>query len=180
MNYIIFDLEATCWETVPPGYVQEIIEIGAVLVDDYGDALETFNAFVKPTRHPNLSPYCRNLTGISQIDVNRAQAFPEVINKFLDWAYIDDEDYMLCSWGEFDRKMLATDCLNHGFNPDWTDCYTNLKNDYRRVKGLRKPIGLKKAVELEGFEFTGDHHRAIADAENLTKVFVKHLGSWQF
>jgi 3'-5' exoribonuclease 1 len=180
MNYIIFDLEATCWEKDPPGYVQEIIEIGAVIVDEYGDIAESFNAFVRPMRHPNLSPYCKNLTGISQIDVNRALTFPDVLNKFMDWGYIDDEEYTLCSWGKFDQKILSTDCLNHGFDDAWTDSYENLQTAYAKMKYLRKGIGLKKAVEIEGFEFTGEQHRAISDAQNLAKIFAKYLGSWQF
>ncbi len=179
MNYIIFDLEATCWEITPPGYVQEIIEIGAVLIDDYGDMLETFSAFVRPARHPVLSPFCRKLTNISQIDINRARPFHEVMNRFMDWARIDEEDYILCSWGEFDQKLLSADCLRHGFGDAWLDQYVNLKTEYRRIRGLNKAIGLKKTVEFEGFEFTGEHHRAISDAENLAKVFVKYLGTWQ-
>jgi 3'-5' exoribonuclease 1 len=179
LNYIIFDLEATCWENTPIGYVQEIIEIGALLVDDYGQEIERFNAFVRPSRHPNLSPYCKQLTGITQIDVNRAKHFPEVVNQFMDWAEIDDDDYILCSWGEFDQKMLAADCRLHGFGEAWLKHYVNLKGEYRRIKRLPKGIGLKKTVEIEGFEFTGDHHRAISDAENLAKVFVKYLGTWE-
>jgi 3'-5' exoribonuclease 1 len=179
MNYIIFDLEATCWENTPPGYVQEIIEIGAVLIDDYGDVVSKFSQFVRPQAHPNLSPYCLNLTGITQIDVNRAKPYPDVINQFMDWAQVDYDDYILCSWGEFDQKMLSADCRRHDFDNAWTDYYVNLKGEYRAIKGLSKAIGLKKAVELEGFEFTGDHHRAISDAENLAKIFVKYLRTWQ-
>jgi inhibitor of KinA sporulation pathway (predicted exonuclease) len=41
-------------------------------------------------------------------------------------------------------------------------------------------MGLKSAVEREGFEFTGTHHRGIDDAENLAKIFVQYLGLWHF
>jgi 3'-5' exoribonuclease 1 len=179
VNYIIFDLEATCWEHTPPGYVQEIIEIGAVLVDEYGDAKSQFSAFVRPRAHPNLSPYCLNLTNISQIDVNRARALPDILNMFMDWAKIDFEEYTLCSWGDFDQKLLAAESLRHDFDDAWTTYYVNLKSEYRALKGLPKAIGLKRAVEHEGFEFTGEHHRALSDAQNLAKVFAKYLRSWE-
>jgi inhibitor of KinA sporulation pathway (predicted exonuclease) len=178
MNYIIFDLEATCWEHMPPGFVQETIEIGAYRLNQFGEIRGKFNRFVKPVVHPNLSPYCRQLTTISQQDVNRAQPFPEVILEFQDWAYINEETYALCSWGNFDRKLLLSDCLMHRIESDWVHHHVNLKEQYRLRKKLRTGIGLMKAVEMEGIEFTGIHHRGISDAENLTKLFLKYLAEW--
>ena len=52
MRYIIFDLEATCWRGRPPKGITEVIEIGAVLVDRYGDATSTFSHFVRPVVNP--------------------------------------------------------------------------------------------------------------------------------
>ncbi len=54
----------------------------------------------------------------------------------------------------------------------------NLKEQYRLMKGMRTGIGLKKAIEKEDIIFTGQHHRGISDAENLVKLFLKYLGSW--
>lgn len=178
MNYIIYDLEATCWENQPPGYVQETIEIGAFRINRYGEVRGKFNRFIRPVVHPNLSLFCRQLTSITQEDVNRARPFPEVIEEFIDWALIEEEDYILCSWGNFDRKMLAHDCKLHRLNADWTERHANLKEHYRLMKRHKQAHGLKKAVEKEGIEFTGIHHRGISDAENLVKLFLKYLGSW--
>jgi inhibitor of KinA sporulation pathway (predicted exonuclease) len=75
MTYIIYDLEATCWQGRPDGYTIETIEIGAVKLDDYGDILSEFDAFIRPKIHPVLSDFCQSLTSISQIDVNRAEQF---------------------------------------------------------------------------------------------------------
>lgn len=178
MNYLIYDLEATCWEKTPPGYVQEIIEIGAFRLNQYGEVRGKFNRFVRPSLHPTLSPFCRQLTGIAQRDVNRAKYFPDVIREFQDWARIGEEDYMLCSWGSFDRKMFASDCQLHRLETDWTERHANLKEQYTNMKGLRRSLGLRKAVEREGITFTGQHHRGISDAENLVKLFLKYLGNW--
>lgn len=180
MNYIIYDLEATCWENTPPGYVQETIEIGAFRVNHFGEVRGKFNRFVRPVVHPVLSPFCRQLTTIEQQDVNKAGTFPTVIQEFWDWAYIEEEDYVLCSWGSFDRKMFFNDCLLHRLETDWTQHHVNLKEQYRVMKRLRSGIGLRKAVEKEGLLFTGQHHRGISDAENLVKLFLKFMGSWSF
>ncbi|MFN8301081.1 MAG: 3'-5' exonuclease [Saprospiraceae bacterium] len=178
MNYIVYDLEATCWENMPIGYVQETIEIGAFRVNAYGEVRGKFNRFIKPVVHPVLSPFCRQLTSITQEDVNRAKTFPDVIEEFQNWARIDEEDYLLCSWGSFDKKMFINDCRLHRLDTDWAEQHVNLKEQYRISNRMRHGIGLRKAVEKEGILFTGMHHRGISDAENLVKLFLKYLGTW--
>lgn len=180
MNFIIYDIEATCWEGRPPSMVQETIEIGAVKMDNYGDVLGTFQRFVRPVLHPQMSLFCKRLTDIDQADINRASDFPRVIEDFKDWADIWDEDYLLCSWGSFDQKLFRQDCQLHRLEDEWTDAFINLKRQYHDIKGLRRQRGLKRSVEAEGFEWTGDHHRALDDAINLAKIFRKHLDMWQY
>jgi len=180
LNFIIYDLEATCWEGAPNGLEQETIEIGAFCLNDYGEFLGSYNRFIKPILNPYLSPFCKELTTITQEEVNRARIFPQVIEEFQDWAEIFEKEYLLCSWGSFDKKMFINDCMLHKMEFDWVEKHINLKRQYHEYKKLRRPCGLKKAVEKEGFEFTGIHHRGISDAENLAKVFKKHLDIWQF
>lgn len=180
MNFIIYDLECTCWEDRPPGKTMETIEIGAYKLNEFGEVLDTFCRFIRPTVHPVLSPFCMKLTSISQIDVNRSETFPLVIGDFMDWIGIDEEDYWLCSWGGFDKRQLIAECLLLDLDNEWVEKHLNLKQQYVEYKRLRRPIGLKKAVEREGFEFTGIHHRGISDAENLAKIFAKHLDIWQY
>jgi inhibitor of KinA sporulation pathway (predicted exonuclease) len=180
MNFIIFDLECTCWEGRPADKTMEIIEIGAVKLDEFGDYMDSFTRFVRPKIHPVLSNFCQQLTSISQIDINRAEPFPYVVEDFMEWVDIDADNYWLCSWGGFDKRQMAADCTLHEIESAWTDFHLNIKQQYLDYKGIRRPIGLKKAVEREGFEFTGIHHRAISDAENLAKLFVKFRDVWQF
>jgi len=181
MNFIIYDLEATCWEGRPPNKVQEIIEIGAIALNPYGEVTGSFNKFVRPVVNPNLSLFCRQLTSIEQEQVNRAKEFPQVIEHFQDWAAIFEEDYLLASWGRFDKRMLIQDCELHEMEADWiAPHHFNIKQEYTQLKGLRKARGLRRSVEKEGFEFTGMHHRAISDAENLAKIFAKYIDAWQY
>lgn len=180
VNYIVFDLEATCWETPPPGYEQEIIEIGAIRINQYGEVRGSFDRFVQPLRHPRLSLYCRNLTNITQRDIDRADDFETVIDEFIEWGHIDDESYTLISWGNFDKKMLAQDCIRFKLDYEWAFQHINLKESYRLLTRKKKAMGLRKACEREGIDFTGMQHRAISDAENLAKLFLKHLGLWSF
>ncbi|MEZ4981798.1 MAG: exonuclease domain-containing protein [Saprospiraceae bacterium] len=47
--------------------------------------LGQFNAFVRPVVNPMLSSFCQELTGINQVQVNRASRFDRVVEDFLDW-----------------------------------------------------------------------------------------------
>lgn len=180
MHFIIFDLEATCWKGRPPGLVQETIEIGALKVDGYGEVSDIFNRFIRPVVNPLLSAFCQELTGIEQKNIDRADKFPVVIEAFMDWLEVENQDYLLCSWGNFDKKMLAQDCRLHKMEEDWLEHHINLKDQYRQIKRLPEVKGLKSTVEKEGFEFEGFHHRGIDDAHNLAKIFVKYIDEWLY
>jgi inhibitor of KinA sporulation pathway (predicted exonuclease) len=181
MNFIIYDLEATCWENRPTDYKQEIIEIGAVMLDAYGEELGTFNRFVRPILHPDLSFFCKGLTGIEQRTVDKASTFQEVIESFQDWAEVFYEDYRLCAWGSFDEKMLYQDCNLHDIETDWLDdkCL-NIKRQFQELKGLRQPWGLKKTIDKLGFEWSGTAHSGIDDAINLSKIFLEYRDEWRY
>lgn len=179
MNYIVFDLEATCWRGHPPNGVNEIIEIGALRINEYGEELSVFSKFVKPSVNPLLSPFCKQLTSITQQQVDSARNFPYVIREFLEWGEIESsDDTYLISWGENDKGLFLTDCRIHKLENEWTEKHVNLKQHYKDLKRLPKAMSLRKAVENEGFEFTGVSHRGIDDAINLAKVFVKHIDEW--
>ena len=179
VNYIVFDLEATCWENRPQDVPQEIIEIGAYRINGMAEVEAPFQAFVRPLRYPHLSYFCQQLTGIAQRDIDRADDFGTVCEDFLEFiGYYDDEDFLLCSWGNFDKRQLRKDCLLHGIDPDWTDRHINLKEQFARIRNLSKPCNLERSVTLSGYEWEGRLHRGIDDARNLTRVFLAHFDDW--
>lgn len=180
VNYIIYDLEATCWLGRPPKGYNEVIEIGAVLINEYGDYMGSFEKFVKPTINPKLSGFCKKLTSISQDKVDRAESFPKVLDQFMEWGDMYYEDFYVCSWGKNDKKLFLEECIIHDLDNAWLDRYVNLKTQFNDIKGGTVKGTLKKIVQQEGFEFTGIQHRAISDAQNLAKLFLKYFDEWTF
>lgn len=179
MNYIIFDLEATCWE----GWERspnETIEIGAILVNDQKDVVAEFEQFVRPLKYPQLSKFCTELTSIQQSDVDGAPYFGEATDLFRQWFDFGNEDYRLCSWGFYDRKQLESDCAIHGLDDGWVGKHVSLKHQYGKFKNLRRPIGMKNALKSEGLTLDGTHHRGIDDARNIAKIFIKYFDHWKF
>ncbi len=179
MKYFVFDLEATCWPD-NKGMQQEIIEIGACIVNPYGKIDKTFSSFVKPILNPTLSRYCKGLTKIQQRDVDEAKSFPQVINRLLDWAEIPDEEYVFCAWGASDLKLIQSNSKFHRIEYSWLDPYVDIKAQYHANKEIYNTSGLYKVLKHNGFEFEGEHHRALSDAVNLARIIVKYIDEWAY
>ena len=183
MNYIIFDLEATCWpreDAATQDHPNEIIEIGAVKLDAEYRRVGEFARFVRPRLHPVLSDFCRELTTITQTDMDGAEDFPTVLADFRTW--ISDNDtvpYRLCSWGFYDRKQLRQDCDLHGLDRRWLKHHISVKHQYARLNALERPIGMGMALEREGLTLEGTHHRGIDDARNIARIFGRYAGRWK-
>jgi len=169
LNYIVFDLEATCG----PKYENirnEIIEIGAVKLSKDLDVIDTFSEFVKPILNPTLTKFCIDLTTISQDDVDKADKFPIVLEKFKYW--IGDE-YLLLSWGAYDKKQFISDCDLHKKPIEWVLKHVNLKGLYANKNNIQQ-MGMVRALNREGILPEGIHHRGIDDAINISKIFIKN------
>jgi inhibitor of KinA sporulation pathway (predicted exonuclease) len=168
---VIVDLEATCWPR-EDGLDEEMetIEIGAVLIDpDEEQVVAEFDAFVRPIRHPILSDFCRELTTITQEDVDNADRFPAVLERFVEWTG-NAQGCILASWGRYDPQQLRKDCYLHGIDYPFLGPHMNVKNWFaQRVTGKRR-CGLKRAVRLCNLDFAGTHHRGIDDARNIWRV----------
>jgi inhibitor of KinA sporulation pathway (predicted exonuclease) len=104
MDFIIFDLEATCDENVilPDS---EIIEIGAVRLNHDFEEVGRFNKFVRPEVRPILSNFCKRLTSIKQYNVKTANVFSVVMKEFEDWI-LESSDYKIYSWGGYDKNQI--------------------------------------------------------------------------
>lgn len=160
--------------------VQETLEIGACALDSFGRVNGQFSRLIKPVLHPQMSHFCRKLTNISQMEVNRARDFSRVIGEFMDWIDVDREEYLLASWGNFDKVQLMADCRLHRLDDYWLDDHIDLKEQYREIRKLPKKRGLKSAVKHEGFLWEGEEHRALPDAQNTAKVFQALIDMWRY
>lgn len=177
MHSIIRNLEATCWADERRLERMEIIEIGAVkLASSGGPVLAEFSAFVRPALEPTLSDYCRELTGITQADVDNADPFPLVLERFLAW--MGEPSLRFCSWGQYDLNQLRLDCDRHSlvFPTHFAD-HLNVKNAWAAWKSV-KPRGLARALRLMGMELEGRHHRGIDDARNIARICMAMGEDW--
>ncbi|NHZ35782.1 3'-5' exonuclease [Massilia rubra] len=171
MTYIIVDFEATCCNTEQIARDEmEIIEIGAVALHGNGPfTLGEFQSFVKPVRHTQLTAFCKQLTNIPQQEVDSADAFGAVMERFSTWIASFD-DAVFCSWGDYDKHQLRQDCAYHDVRYPFGDEHINIKKRFADNMSMRKPCGLEQALAKVGLEFEGQPHRGIDDARNMANL----------
>ena len=169
MNYVIVDLEATCWESNQTRERMEIIEIGAVLMrSSSSEPSGEFAQFVKPIAEPTLSDFCKSLTSIRQEQVDEADYFYQVFPEFVEW--IGGEPFKLCSWGAYDLNQFRTDCARHKLEfPETFNAHINLKNKFTKAMNVER-CGMTTALEILNIPLEGTHHRGIDDARNIAKI----------
>ncbi len=170
MSIVIFDLEATCWEKDSQLKRIEIIEIGAVKLDNNTlQTIDEFSSFIRPVENPVLSDFCTALTSIRQQDVENADDFRTVFQKFIDW--IGPSSYKIASWGDYDIKQLSVDCKQHeiSFPKKIRKKHINLKKLFASQRNI-KPCGMAAALQILRLPLQGTHHRGIDDARNIARI----------
>lgn len=179
MNYIIVDLEATCWndDQLREKYQSEIIEIGAVKVNDKLEIVDTFQVFIKPKLNLVLSDFCKELTSITQEEVTNGMSFSEAIIRFLSW--IGDEPYCLCSWGFYDKKQFKLDCELHNLSTNWLKHHISVKHQFCANRKIKR-VGMPTALKMLEIPLEGTHHRGIDDAKNIAKIFIRVFSELKF
>ena len=176
-HYLVIDLEATCCDDDSlPREEMEIIEIGAIMVDAATLAPQAeFQTFVKPMRHKLLTPFCTELTTITQPDVDRAPRFPQAILKL--GEFVKGKDALFCSWGGYDRNQFRRDAQHHRVKLPLGERHMNIKEAFSQRLGESRQYGTGQALRRLGLSFTGTHHRAIDDARNIARLLPFVLGA---
>ena len=116
MNLIVFDLE---WNmgNAPKTFNYhgaeltlrgEIIQIGAVRVDENGDVLDTFEMTLRPRIFRKLHWRIAEVTGLSQGDLEAGVPIAEGLRRFQEWAGPDAE---FAEWGLDDVPVLSCSVL---------------------------------------------------------------------
>jgi inhibitor of KinA sporulation pathway (predicted exonuclease) len=170
---IAVDVEATCWKKGVFSRKKETIEIGAVLLllDRDEARWPEFETFVRPRRLPHLSSFCRELTGITQEEVDAAPTFPEALQLFLEWSQ-PLEQVVLATWSRYDVWQFDLDLEAHRL--------PKLALPFLDVKKLAARIVGRKSFEQTARELAPDdsslpRHRALADARRTARILYRLL-----
>ncbi len=175
MKYIVFDLE---WNQSPAGRAAsigampfEIIQIGAVKLDESMRELGEFSAYVSPVAYNKLHKKIGEMLGITMDDLyEKGRPFTEVCSDFLAWC---EDDYTFCTWGSMDLTELQRNMVYHGM-PDTLDMPL-MFYDVQKLFSLQFQDGkerstLQHVTEELGIDEDEEFHMADSDARYTAKV----------
>ncbi len=168
MHYVVMDLEwnqASSREAVHPDLVFEIIEIGAVKLDESGCVVDEFDALIRPTVYPELYFRVREVVHMSTKLLEReGRPFAEVIEEFFAWC---GPDAVFCTWGSMDLTEFQRNILYFGIENPFP--FPLFYYDVQKLYSLSYEDGkarsaLETAVDRLGLFMGEPFHRAVSDA----------------
>ncbi len=178
MNYIVMDME---WNQ--PGFADialcrngvcmrnEIIQIGAVKLDENKNKMGTFDCIIKPVSLTSMNRTIKQLTGITDEMISRGESFEAAIERFRAFC---GEEFVFLIWGYDDIRILRSNLLFHGLDADWLGQNYNLQMIFCAQAGLeRRQYSLAAALEHFEIEIDEHLHDALNDAEYTAMVCGK-------
>jgi inhibitor of KinA sporulation pathway (predicted exonuclease) len=149
----------------------ELIEIGAVRMDEDFQILDTYQSYVKP-EFGEMDEIIIELTGITDDKLVDAPGFKEAMDAFEKW--VGEETTRFYSWSMSDIRQFQHESKFKSYpgdfiarmESDWVD----FQEEFRRLLGLSHRIKLSYAVSAADYEFQGAHHTALADAINTAEI----------
>ncbi|MFT4312274.1 MAG: exonuclease domain-containing protein [Candidatus Woesearchaeota archaeon] len=171
---ILYDTEYTSWEgTNEQGYdtkkqqFREITQIGAIKVDLITRKIvDEFCMFVKPLKNPTLSEYNKNLTKITQEQIDSAQLFVPVWQEFLQFI----KQTPCFSFGN-DASVLTENVLLHELSTHFdTRTFHNLQTLFLTLNMKTKGFASSTLPTLFGIKNPYPEHNALGDAKSLWLV----------
>ncbi len=180
MNYIIVDFEmnplANKYKEERQICYSEIIEIGAVIMDESFLVLGEFKTLVKPQYNDSICKRYERLTGISTQMVDGAPTFVTAYEMFVNWCESYGSEYEVYAWSENDYKQLKAEMnLKQYSNKDMMrplENWFDFQKEYVEKLGLERIMSLKKALYYAGIDFEGHMHDALCDAKNTAELFA--------
>ena len=180
MSYIVLDLEwnqamnanSSIFNHLPIRLAGEIIQIGAVKLNDDYTPGEEYQSFVRPVYFRSMHYKVKKLTGIDKERLSHSDTFPEVFERFRAWC---GEGAQFITWGYDDRRIMEQNIIVHDLDWDWIDDWINLQLIYNiQTDGDKNQKSLSTAMEHFAIEQTRTAHDALGDAYN-TALVCSHL-----
>lgn len=175
MDYIILDLE---WNQSAKGkrfekkeIPFEIIQIGAVKLNEAGEVTETLNQIIRPRVYPRLHSAVKEVVALSEKELKNGMTFQEA---FVGLMKFCGDDYIFCTWGSQDLWQLQQNMQ-----------YYHIENAFPKVMKyydvqklfsivfedgkLRRTV--EHAVDVFAMDKDLAFHSAVNDARYVARIF---------
>ena len=174
MELVIFDLEWNSGYCKKTGkFINEIIELGAVKLNEQMEQIGQFSIFVRPeiTRRPN--PKVRELTQLTNEDLIHGATFSYAISKFRKFT----SGCVISSWSTSDLSSLEANCEYYNRSPKipFLERYADVQEYCQDMIGsVKNQLALQGAAELLGIDSDDiPLHRAVGDSILTARILRK-------
>lgn len=185
MKHVCIDIEMA--ELSPkqrrflPLLSHEIIQLGAVMLDENYNIESTFLALVKPS-YCCISSTTTQLTGISGKMLEDAKDFVSVFSEYCNW--LGAEDVSTYCWSESDYKQIWDEIsvkARHRYDLlEPLKTFVDLQKTFGDILQAKNAVSFDTALQLSRCQFVGKRHTALADAFNAARILRKIATSKNF
>lgn len=154
----------------------EIIQIGAVLLDENFKRVATLSQYVHP-EYGVINRFIENLTGIKNSQVKKAPKLEEALSYMLAW--LGKREYKIYTWSSTDRIQLIDEIkakkienidIDIFMEEDkWIDYQDIVKKRFE----LTRQLSLEEALERSDIQVFGRLHNGLDDAINTGYLIEK-------
>lgn len=177
MNYLVIDLEMCKvpkqYRSRKYRYSNEIIQVGAVLLDEAYEEVGRINQYVHP-EYGVLDQFIADLTGIKNCNIKNAPLLESVLTHMVDW--LGEREYKIYAWSGNDRSQLLHEIKGKKIENEKIDYFMRKENwiDYQDVYGKRfgfsREVALEEALLACDIDVQGTLHNGLDDAINTASI----------
>lgn len=177
MLYVVIDLEWNgSYSKKAHGYFNEIIEVGAVKVDEQMRIVDTFRAAIKPVVSKKLSTIVTDLTNITAEELQDGTTFMAMMRQLSRW--MGTEPSTVLTWSTTDLLVLMENCRFFTGRQEipFLKYYMDFQVYAQQRMGVdtSQQLGLARAGELLGIpEDDMSLHRALDDSKLTAAILQK-------
>lgn len=183
-HYAFIDFEFTCSDKIKDfknrNHIGEVLSIGLVICDSYGKIIDKFYETVKPKYNYNLTKFCKELTKLTQEEIDKSRNLPNVIMSAMKLITKYNIKFIY-SFGTSDYLQTKRDVENYSGHALYKSSlkFVNMirncqKTTVNRIIGQMTEISLNDCKIL--LNVNGDVlHNALSDAIDLSAIYFKSI-----
>lgn len=178
MNYIVLDLE---WNQSNTGLEEaverlpfEVIEIGAIKLNEGGDMVSEFSELIKPAVYHEMHQITSRLIHLQMQELERGKPFEEVAGRFFKWC--GEEPYRICTWGGTDLTELQRNMRYYNMEPlsDGPIAFYDVQKLFSLAfEDGKSRKALEYAIDSLKIEKDIPFHRAFSDAYYTAEILKR-------
>ena len=176
-KYVVLDLEmCKVSKKAQKGVfksARELIQIGAVEMDEHYITTRSFQTFVKP-EFGALDPFIEKLTGIKAENLENAPTADRALKEFYEWL---DEDSVFVTWSDSDVIQIDNELYFKEIDIpgmyDYLDNYIDCQFLFGEKLHTSKRYRLSDALLIANANYDSAIHNALIDAKNTAVLFSK-------